>query len=41
MNPNDYENQINEKRAIEASKKNLMGKNGKLGMNLKNTAMIY
>jgi len=35
MNPNDYENQIKEKRTIEASKKNLMGKNGKLGMILK------
>ena len=35
MNPNDYENQIKEKRTIEASKKNMMGKNGKLGMILK------
>lgn len=35
MNPNDYENQIKEKRTIEASKKNLMGKSGKLGMILK------
>ena len=35
MNPNDYENRIKEKRTIEASKKNLMGKNGKLGMILK------
>ena len=35
MNPNDYENKIKEKRTIEASKKNLMGKNGKLGIILK------